>query len=910
MLKDPFNLTKPDFTPLPNSPAATSGNFTYARLQYAFFTPTNYIGAFDPNGPRWDAGWTEYDPKNAVYSANGKAVVAEVVFPTTTVGQSKDSALIMLRNDGFQALTISNVLVTGAQFSVQGLTTPFTILGKDSKTIMVRYTPNDSNQHTGSIAFAISGSGQNITVALKGKGKISSPVLTTDYSSLDFALVRVNESVNQSFTITNTGTADLQLSNFTVTGTNASLFSFVSGNTDGSLAPNAKRTVIVKFSPIAVGDFNANITFKHNAPANSTKQIPVKGKGIIVFGQDVLQDSIVGNVTLTNDRIWLVRGFVYVVDGATLNIEPGTVIFGEKATKGTIIVERGGKIYAEGTPQQPIVMTSQLEPGQRTNGDWGGLILCGRAPINVNNSINGGTFVGGETQIEGGPRSKYGGNIPDDSTGVLRYVRVEFSGIALSPNNETNGITFGGIGNRTVIDHCQVSYGGDDAYEWFGGTVNAKYLIAQAALDDDWDTDFGWSGKVQFGFSLRHPDIADISGSNGFESDNNNPPTFANPRTSARFSNMTVIGPQSDTSATFNSLYRNGAHIRRNSQQGIYNSIIAGWPGSVLMDGTGVTNGAAADTVQMRNNIYAGLRPGRDFTTNSGNTFNTKTWLSTPSYGNSFFTQPSEVQLTAAFNINNPDPRPKAGSPALSGADFTNPRLSDPFFTPVTYRGAFGSERWDSLWANYDAPNTVYAPNQSAASTQIDFGQVVVGTQDDSTFTALIRNTGNVVAKVTEMSIVGSSEFEITAPQAPFTVLARDNKNIALRFKPNATGARSAKLHLKFAVGDPIDIDIVGQGIEMGVNSERTANGMILNQNMPNPAAEQTTFTFSLPKQSHIQLLIMDVTGRHVATVVNGVYGIGEHTASYSTDGLPNGTYIYRLVSEYGTIVRSMVVLR
>src|SRR5690606_35011733 len=140
--------------------------------------------------------------------------------------------------------------------------------------------------------------------------------------------------------------------------------------------------------------------------------------------------------------------------------------------------------------------TSQRGPGERSNGDWGGIIICGKAPINP---------TGGDAQIEGGPRSRYGGTDPNDSSGVLRYVRIEFSGIPLSPNNETNTLTMGGVGNRTVIDHVQASYGGDDGFEWFGGTVNAKHLITQAMVDDCFDTDFGYSGKVQFVVNISDP---------------------------------------------------------------------------------------------------------------------------------------------------------------------------------------------------------------------------------------------------------------------------------------------------------------------------------------------------------------------------------------------------------------------
>lgn len=205
----------------------------------------------------------------------------------------------------------------------------------------------------------------------------------------------------------------------------------------------------------------------------------------------VLQGRITQDSTLTADKQYLLRGFVTVERGATLTIEPGTIIYGEKETKGSLIIKRGGKIYANGTKDRPIVFTSAQPVGQRAAGDWGGVIILGEAPINV---------PGGTAVIEGGLGDDgiYGGNNPDDSSGVFRYVRIEFPGIPYQPDNEINGLTLGGVGRKTLIEYVQVSYSGDDSFEWFGGNVNARYLVAYKGLDDDFDTDFGWSGKVQF----------------------------------------------------------------------------------------------------------------------------------------------------------------------------------------------------------------------------------------------------------------------------------------------------------------------------------------------------------------------------------------------------------------------------
>lgn len=236
--------------------------------------------------------------------------------------------------------------------------------------------------------------------------------------------------------------------------------------------------------------------------------------GFNLYAQSAPVDSVIeGNINsnsyLTKSKKYLLRGFVNVNPPAVLSIQAGTIIYGEKSSKGTLIINRGAKIMADGTASQPIVFTSQQPAGSRSPGDWGGIIIAGNASINV---------PGGTAVIEGGTGTVYGGGSSpndDDNSGVMKYVRIEFPGIAFLPDNEINGLTLGGVGRGTTIEYVQVSYSGDDSFEWFGGSVNAKYLIAFKGVDDDFDVDFGFRGKLQFGFALRDPNIADISGSNG-----------------------------------------------------------------------------------------------------------------------------------------------------------------------------------------------------------------------------------------------------------------------------------------------------------------------------------------------------------------------------------------------------------
>jgi hypothetical protein len=417
----------------------------------------------------------------------------------------------------------------------------------------------------------------------------------------------------------------------------------------------------------------------------------------------VIEGNINSNAFLSKNKRYLLRGFVNVNPPATLTIQAGTVIYGEKSSKGTLIINRGAKINANGTASEPIVFTSQQLPGNRGPGDWGGIIFAGNASINV---------PGGTATLEGGTGTIYGGGTTpndDDNSGVLRYVRIEFPGIAFLPDNEINGLTLGGVGRGTVIEYVQVSFSGDDSFEWFGGNVNGKYLISFRGVDDDFDMDFGFRGNIQFAFAVRDPNIADISGSNGFETDNDGTGTFNTPRTLPVISNFTVVGPMQDTSFTaYNPNFRRGAHIRRSALTSIYNSIVMGFPIGLLLDGSGVGNAAIGDTLQIRNSIWAGLRAGNGIITNYGQ-LNALQWYDTPAYGNRRYVQPSEVGLIAPFNLSSPNLVPNSGSPAATGASFSNPRLGS-FFTPTTYVGAFdpAGSRWDLPWANYDPQNTNY----------------------------------------------------------------------------------------------------------------------------------------------------------------------------------------------------------
>ena len=333
--------------------------------------------------------------------------------------------------------------------------------------------------------------------------------------------------------------------------------------------------------------------------------------------------NITATITLDPAKVYLLRSLVVVRNGGKLIIPAGTVIRGQANSQSsprqyaTIIIERGGYIQIDGTVTNPVVMTSAKPIGSRDRGDWGGLVLCGKA---VNNQ-------GPDIQMEGfnnvsfdNMLAKHGGINDDDNSGSINNLRIEFGGLAFEPNKEINGLTFCSIGRNTTVNNVQVSFSGDDSYEWFGGTVNCKHIIAFKGTDDDFDTDFGYRGAVQFGISFRDSSYYDMSWnaasgastSETFESDNDASGSGKLPLTSAVFSNMTCVGPVpagmtwSQLSTAQKGGFRRGVRIRRNSRLSIVNSIFMGYRNFLMFDGDSVlvNSGVKSNKVSDKNDLF------------------------------------------------------------------------------------------------------------------------------------------------------------------------------------------------------------------------------------------------------------------------------------------------------------------
>ena len=466
-----------------------------------------------------------------------------------------------------------------------------------------------------------------------------------------------------------------------------------------------------------------------------TKEVAPVG---VVSNTINLSGKITKDTTLYAKDVNYLSGIVYVMKGVTLTVEAGAKVQAKSGTDvASLVITRGAKIVAKGTSENPIVFTSASANPQ--SGDWGGIVILGTATVNQSLAWQGAT-VKGLTSVEGGINNAEGlglagsgdaafptGNDADNS-GILQYARIEYAGYAYQPDNELNSLTMAAVGTGTTIDHIQVTYAKDDAFEWFGGTVNCKYLIAYKTQDDDFDTDFGYSGKVQFGIVLRDSAIADISRSEAFESDNDGTGSDLTPKTTAVFTNITAIGPRVDPSfGRGNTLYLAGAHIRRNSGISIQNSIFAGWPLGILIDDTRVTTNGSTyknftdSVIRLKNITLAGNTVNLRYDGKTGTTVTSQNVIdlfSTAAFRNTILntSTPDILKLILPFSYTNPDFTPYASAgPTWStttygplgvtddlnytrNGSFTDSKLQDPFFEKVTFRGAVATSGVNQTW--------------------------------------------------------------------------------------------------------------------------------------------------------------------------------------------------------------------
>jgi len=380
--------------------------------------------------------------------------------------------------------------------------------------------------------------------------------------------------------------------------------------------------------------------------------------GVCAVGGPVESD-----ITLTNETLWLIQGQLSVEDGATLTIEPGTELVGGTAgDTDTLIVRQGGTLISEGTAQNPIVMRGPQAEGRA---EWGGVVINGFAPIN-------GCAEGVDpcTAQGEGDSGTYGGNDPEDNSGVLRYTIVSNAGRQFSEENELNGIAFQGVGAGTTIEFVQVHLNQDDGIEFFGGTANAKNIVLTGIGDDSLDWTQGWQGNVQY---LVAKQYSDGEGDQGIEADNNGDANDSLPRAKPTLANMTFVG-QSTTDI--------GWLLREGTGATIANSVVTGF-GEYCVDIDNQSTFDNVDNLTAVNSIAGGCALGT-FDDADGDSFLVSEWF-LDQEGN----QEADPMLDNVI--------PMSGSPAfdVGAVPFTNS-----FFDNVDFAGGIRDEKsdWTKGW--------------------------------------------------------------------------------------------------------------------------------------------------------------------------------------------------------------------
>jgi hypothetical protein len=482
------------------------------------------------------------------------------------------------------------------------------------------------------------------------------------------------------------------------------------------------KSILLAIAPAAFALYSCQ-----EAPVVSGDDNSGKAAAVITVGNG-------SRLTLTTNQHWT-SGNTYILDGevvisgASLTIDAGVVVKGKKdptpndsdPLNSSLVIARDGQIFASGTSSNPIVFTSDQAVNQRNPGDWGGVIIAGPAVVNqANPTVEGFT----EPIPYGGT-----GDTRPAKSGTLQFARIEFAGTILEDGNETNGLTLAGVASGTIVDHIQISRGNDDGLEIFGGDVNVKFVVSWQNRDDDFDTDLGYTGVVQYAIARRLNAFVSTE-ANGLETDNNGTGSTATPETRGLFANVTLIGPGdvsgdgSGIDLTAPNVFNAGALIRRNSSTSLYNSIITAWPTGVnVRDNLTVQNGIGGSPTQ----FLRGITYGQLYT---GGTY----LLIDPAVTAAFATAYTN-QYNAAASLNdevaalNPGPPNAASSVGLKNAAF---HATAPDFTPATvlgnvaavpagvtvesFRGAtdadgsFNGGDWNftSGWLNYSPGTAVY----------------------------------------------------------------------------------------------------------------------------------------------------------------------------------------------------------
>ena len=442
----------------------------------------------------------------------------------------------------------------------------------------------------------------------------------------------------------------------------------------------------------------------------------------------------------TADNTYILDGPVYVENGAVLNIEAGTVIKGKPGqgeSASALIICQGAKIYAEGTASDPIIFTAESDdvtdpddlPLPATN-LWGGVILLGKAKINT------ATGVGNIEGLPVNPKTQYGGDDDDDNSGVMRYVSIRHGGTDIGEGNEINGLTFGAVGRGTTIDHIEVFQNNDDGYEWFGSTVNCKYLVSAFNADDGFDHDEGIRGKMQFLFVIQDENYGNHCG----EHDGGTNPEDGQPYAYPQIYNATYLGSgMNSTNPENDQLF-----MLRDYWGGAYKNCIFGdFAGKAINvednpSGNDSRQRLEGGEIVFNNDIWFNFGAANVFadlvaSQPGGDSSFVSTYLSASGNGNTI----EDPQLASISRSRDAslDPRPAASGPAYQ--NLAGYPAGDDFYEKVNYKGAFGSTNWLKGWTALDhygylAPDKTPTNTVNVTDASINENDVVYWTADNT----------------------------------------------------------------------------------------------------------------------------------------------------------------------------------
>lgn len=508
-----------------------------------------------------------------------------------------------------------------------------------------------------------------------------------------------------------------------------------------------KKTItrLVAAATLVAASFTSGFAQQNLGAACGCPPVASRGTPIALSTLADVNGKLTAATTVLNcNASYRIDRKIYVDTLKSLVIQPGTVIYGDPSPGGdpvqacALVVTRGGKIYADGTEECPIVFTATADPmngtyGVSNRGMWGGVVILGKATTNLTlanaTSAFGGTCVGsscfgtgvGTGYVEGfiaaNSENQYGGTDDDDNSGIFRYVSIRHPGAVINTNgNELNGLTLGAVGRNTIIEHVDIISSNDDGIEWFGGTVNVKYITVMFCNDDKFDWDQGYRGKLQFVFGIDGDQPTDPAADNGIEADNDDQKTDATPLSRPVIYNMTIIGNGDLNQNVFD----NSAHAAINAKEytggEIYNSVFARFetgfnmqqaPGSRVSGHEAYSNWDTTGTLIVKCNSFVGMAPSHGLRLNKSKTSDgiapsTANWtkfLTTDA--NDTVPSVAGFDFVYAMNFSTNSVSDKFDAipnPALATTCNTP---ADGFFQPAAYKGAFSSigQNWLSDWS-------------------------------------------------------------------------------------------------------------------------------------------------------------------------------------------------------------------